>query len=329
MEIISARNADQAVESVLILTDGKIGDLVQCRGVAAHLAAPDRIRERVVTPSGWYALPLPFVGVPPHDRPGRADSLFDGPAPDVIIASGRRTLPYLRLFRKRRAGKRPLLVFLKDPRAGRGACDFVWAPVHDRLSGEDVIATDTSPHGLTAEVLKQARAAGEMAFADMPKPWTGVILGGVSGSVSWGKETVDDFARVLRDLPREGSILVTPSRRTPDNLGNAVQAALADRQAFYWTGAGDNPYLQILAISERLIVTGDSHNMVSECLATGIPTTVFRPENLQPKLHHFLDRLIERDLIADAASGDPAPAYSPVDATVEIADALRERLGRR
>ena len=326
MEIISAENAQDSLESLLILTDGKIGDLVQCRGVAAHLAVPDRIRERVVAPTGWHALPLPFVGVPPRDRPGQAESIFDGPVPDVIIASGRRTLPYLRLFRKRRSGRRPLLVFLKDPRAGRGACDFVWAPAHDRLSGSDVIATDTSPHGLTADALAQAKAMGQASFAEFPAPRTGVILGGVSGSVSWGPQTVADFAAFLRGLPNEGSLLITPSRRTPEALKQAVRKATRGRAAFFWEGDGDNPYLPILACSDRLIVTGDSHNMVSECLATGTPTTAFRPDKLQPKLHRFLDRLIERGLIADAASNDPAPAYTPVNATEEIAAALRARL---
>ena len=61
----SGRNGYPAAVSetpikILILTDGKIGDLVQCRGVASVLTEPDRVTEVVVEPGWLTALPLPF-----------------------------------------------------------------------------------------------------------------------------------------------------------------------------------------------------------------------------------------------------------------------------
>ena len=52
---------------ILILTDGKIGDLVQCRGVASVLTEPDMVTEVVVEPGWMTALPLPFM--PPLGYP--------------------------------------------------------------------------------------------------------------------------------------------------------------------------------------------------------------------------------------------------------------------
>ena len=42
---------------ILILTDGKIGDLVQCRGVASTLTEPELVSEVVVEPNWLTALP--------------------------------------------------------------------------------------------------------------------------------------------------------------------------------------------------------------------------------------------------------------------------------
>ena len=66
---------------------------------------------------------------------------------------------------------------------------------------------------------------------------------------------------------------MTPSRRTPAAVRTLLAERLAaDADAFVWDGAGENPYLGILALSQRLVVTCDSVSMVSEALAT--PATV-------------------------------------------------------
>ena len=78
-----------------------------------------------------------------------------------------------------------------------------------------------------------------------------------------------------------------------------------------------------------LAVTADSHNMVSEALSTGKPVFPMVPYRLNPKLAGFIDRL--------AAAGQTRPFdgslepydYAPLDATQEIADAIRRGLAKR
>jgi len=77
---------------ILILTDGKIGDLVQCRGVAARLEKPSQITEAVVSPNWFHALPLPYIGIQKSDKAGQPNSPMNEPHPDLVIASGRRTI---------------------------------------------------------------------------------------------------------------------------------------------------------------------------------------------------------------------------------------------
>ena len=312
---------------ILILTDGKIGDLVQCRGVASRISTQKATQEKVVKPDWFHALPLPFMPVARSERRGQPDSPLNGDMPDLILASGRRTIPYLRAFRKLRGGRPlPLIVFLKDPRAGRGAADFVWAPVHDRLTGDDVLATHTSPHGFTQSRIDEARAAGKKRFAGEHAPIAGIILGGDSGSVRWDSEMSSQFAAQLADLPNKWTLLVTPSRRTPAVLKNAVADAISSRPHWIWDGEGDNPYLQILTIANRLIVTGDSHNMVSECLAFAKPVYVFRPKGLQNKLHSFLDAMTQRNAVKSIGQFAEPFSAEPIDATDEIVTAIGKKL---
>ena len=119
---------------VLILTDGKMGDLAQCRGLAQTLTDDEHIHEAVVTPGWLTAFPLPNMPLSAVDR---QSGLLDIPA-DIVIASGRRTVPYLRTLGRRR-NDAPFTVFLKDPRFNRKDFDLIWAPAHDGLSGGNVI----------------------------------------------------------------------------------------------------------------------------------------------------------------------------------------------
>ena len=323
-----------APRHIRILTDGKIGDLVQCRGVASHLVegTDAQLEEQVVRLRGWRSLPwpLPFPPIPAGERPevpgSPVGALRDGGLPDLVIASGRRTVPYLVALRTWRPAVP--IVFLKDPRwQGRAVCDLIWAPLHDRLPPDDnaVVATHTSPHGLTEPVLAAARARAGERLGALEAPVTGVILGGDTGSVRFNARSSHAFAMTLAGALRDrgGSVLVTTSRRTPPVLAGAVRAALPG--AWFDDGT-ENAYTQILAVADELIVTGDSHNMVSEALVTGVPVHVHRPPRLSAKLHRFLDAMVEMGAVRALEAPLVAFEGRKVDASARIARAIRDRL---
>ncbi len=269
--------------------------------------------------------------LPPRDRPDNPDSPIHPPYPDIVIASGRRTLPYLRALKKA-AGDTTFTVFLKDPKAGSSVADLVWVPEHDRLRGENVIVTLTSPHPLTEEELGVARTIGETRFAGFSGKRVGLLIGGLTRGVSWEEETCQRLTERLSQLPIDGhSILAAASRRTPPQLEETVQTALAAHNFYYWNDVdgADNPYRQILALADVLLVTGDSHNMVSEALTTGVPVYVFRPLGLKPKLHQFLDDLQDHKMIRNFTGSVEGFSVQPVDVTGEIADAIDQRLQQR
>ncbi|MEP1209348.1 MAG: mitochondrial fission ELM1 family protein [Rhizobiaceae bacterium] len=301
---------------ILILTDGKIGDLVQCRGVASRLAKPQHISETVVSPGWLTSLPLPYMPLSAVDR----QSALMSTDADMIIASGRRTVPYLRALKGRR-GREIFAVYLKDPTLHHDIADLIWAPEHDQLSKPNAISTVTSPHALTAEKLATARQSAAVRFNDFPSPNVGVILGGNTKSVSWSQASQQRLMSALQSLPSKTNVLVTASRRTPKELLGSAQAALKSYHSNFWADEerdGPNPYLQMLAWCDRLIVTGDSHNMVSEALVSGSPVHVFRPDDLHKKMHRFLDGLEADGLVRDIQHGFARSTGKPVDATAEI-----------
>ena len=252
---------------VLLLGSGKAGHEVNAVGVAEALGAPYELRR--VDPRKLFVWLAPFGPVDPRDKAGRAGSLLSEPLPDIVMASGRVTVPYLRAF-KRLAGERVFTVFLQDPRFARASMDMIWVPEHDRHRGANVMATLTSPHPFSPRRLAAVRAAPDSRLAALPAPRCAVVLGGPSGSQHFTPADLVRLREATQAIAAQGfSVMATPSRRTPPELLAAVREGLGDAPGFVWDGAGDNPYASILALADAVLVTGDSANMVGEATATG------------------------------------------------------------
>ena len=309
--------------SVWVLTDGKIGDDVQCLAIARALNPS--FEKRVVCPDPIIAAMAPWGPVGSKDLPEKAGSPIAPPFPDIVVCSGRRAMPYARLVRKRSRQKTKIVV-LKDPRMGRDLADVIWAPTHDKLDAANAFSTLTSPNELI-EKMDRARCDLHPAVAELPRPMLGVILGGVSGSVKYDSQAIDDLTdKIERAAKGYKSVAITPSRRTPDELVAALKGGAYNAPFYCWDGSDKNPYPDILAVADTLIVTADSHNMMSEALATGTGVYAYRPPGLSKKLDWFLEQLIAQGY-AKPLEGDIASfRYPPLDATTEIIAEIRKRI---
>lgn len=272
---------------------------------------------------------MPWGPPDPREAPGRPGSPIAPPFPDLVVASGRRAVPYVRAIR-RASGGRTYTVILKDPRTGAGAADLIWVPDHDRLRGPNVVATLTAPHRISAGRLAAARAAPDARIAGCPRPRVAVLAGGDSRHHRFRPADIERLVAGLAALAGGGaSLMITASRRTPAPLRQGL-AALADRPGhFLWDGEGENPYLALLATADAIVATADSTNMVGEAAATGTPILVFEPSGGHPKITAYLQGLTRHGAVRPFAGRLEAFRYEPLDTTPEIAMAVARGLDRR
>ena len=279
-----------------VLSDGKIGDEVQCFGV---LSATDIATERrLVSPRAPWSW-SPRMPVDPAQAPHRPGSPIAPPFPHIAIAAGRRTVPYLRAL-KRASHGRVFTIFIKDPYTGPGTADMLWVPAHDRLRAENIVVTLTPPHVLRPALFDEARRAPDARIAALPQPRVGMVLGGKGVNHDFSAADCAALIAMAVKFQSEGyAVMVTPSRRTPPHLCPAMAAALAKGgPSFVWDGTnGANPYISILAHADALLVTADSVNMVGEATATGVPVTVYEPSGGHAKVTAYLNRLVDEGAI--------------------------------
>ena len=315
---------------IRVLTDGKAGDEQQCLGVAEAICAQapgGTVEVRRVRPRAPFQWLAPWGPIDPAEAPGRPGSPIAPPFPDVLIASGRRAVPYVR--RVKRASPATFTVFLKDPVTGSRTADLIWVPEHDRLRGPNVIATLTPPHRITPERLAAERALPDPRLAGLPRPRVAVLAGGPSRHYRFDAEDAARFLSQLARLAGTGAgLMATASRRTPEALREGLARLIRRHGGFLWDGSGDNPYAALLALADAVVVTADSYNMVGEAAATGAPILVFEPKGGHPKLRRFLDGLAAKGVVQRFEGRLEPLAYEPLDSTPTIAEAVRDGLRR-
>lgn len=314
-----------------IITDGKAGHELQCLGVARALGLDVELKP-IAKPGRLYGLRAPYGPPPRAARFGRAESGFGPPYPDIALATGRLTTPYIRAL-KTKAGLTTFTVILLDPKVKASAADLFWVPEHDKRRGPNVITTLTSPHQYSRDRLAELRAHVPGDIARLPQLRYAVLIGGPNGDYTYGAQDQDRLVECLKGLVASGAgLMITPSRRTPPDLLARIEEATRAAPRILWSGTGDNPYPHFLAHADAFLVTADSVNMVGEAAATGRPIHVFHPSGGSAKFSRFHAALEAKGVtrrLAETGAELASWTYTPIDSAQVIADEIARRWAKR
>lgn len=317
---------------VWVLADDRAGNRSQAVGVAEALGWPYEIKEIRYGTLGRLpnaVLGASFLGLAAESR-----RRLIAPWPDLVIAAGRRTAPAARRI-KRRSGGHAFLVQLMDPgRAGVNEFDLVVIPNHDDAAGgANAMRVTGAPHRVTTKALAEAAGQWRERFADLPRPWFALIVGGTTRRRAFTPAMARELGRAANRMAEDadGALLITTSRRTEAAAADALLAEISVPWFVHrWERGGDNPYLGMLALADTVIVTGDSVSMCSEACLGRAPVYVFAPEALIAPKHARLHReLFENGYACPLGGPNGGGELKRLDAAAEIAAEVRRRLGKR
>lgn len=312
------------------ISDGAAGNERQVLALVRALGlAPRVLRVPVLEP--WAALA-------PHLRVGARWAIRDergrvlsSPWPDIAIGCGRRAALVTRLLREW-SGRNTFTVQILDPRIDTQAFDVVIAPQHDGVHGANVLQSIGALNPVDAAWLAQGRLSFA-ALAQLPEPRTAVLIGGSNRAQRLDAAYFDRLLERLgaRHASDGGSFLVSVSRRTPAAMASRLRAAFAMYPGVFWSSDadGENPYAGFLGWADRLVVTPDSVNMLSEACASGKPVYTFAPRAITGKLAAFHAELAASGHLRRLDDSAPRPQPAPLQETAALAELVRERWQRR
>ena len=205
-----------------IVTDGKAGDENQCLGLAETLGLPFEIRRIAPRPPfGWMA---PWGPIDPRDQPGSAARRPGRPPPrpaDRVGAPRRPVSP-----RRARGVRGPHLHGLPQGPAHRARQRRLRLGPGLRRPArpQRLHHPDAAASGHAGAPRRRPAPSRTRASPALPRPRVAVLVGGDSRHLQLRPA---DMRRLLRDLDKlaDGgcSLMVTVSRRTPQNLRDALR----------------------------------------------------------------------------------------------------------
>ncbi len=298
------------------LLDDRAGHANQVRGLVDALALPQAFH--ALSYNRLSHLPNLLMGATLAHLSPTARAQLRAPWPALVIACGRRTEPVARWIKGQSPHTR--IVYIMRPTRIDG-WDAVIIPEHDAPPKHDTILTTHGPlHRITPALMESSRSAWAAQFAAYPTPRIGVLLGDASA-----QEASHMLSRAAELAGTTGSLFISTSRRSAKGLLTHLLSHLTHPTFIfdYHVDTGDNPYLGILASSDRLIVSGDSLSMCVEAVASGAPTHIAPTAGL-PKKHRALHTMLISHGHA-LTLGDEGKTTLPTNDTLYAAEALKAR----
>ena len=223
--------------------------------------------------------------------------------PDIVIAAGRKTAPIARYIKRQKSDVK--LIHILWPESGIKEFDLIILPQHDNR--QDYANNITRIHGalsnITPQILLAAKEKWEAKFMQYNSPFIALLIGGSTRKMKYTVDHLKELIYRANNYAKElsGTLLVTTSRRTDKEFIGQIKSLIDVPNYFYeFSSDKENPYLGIIAISDAIIVTGDSISMCVDCCSAKKPVYIYCPDDLLPKKHlQFIEELFANDFAKD------------------------------
>ncbi len=317
--------------SVWAVSDGRAGIEAQAVGLAEAVArlTPAEITVKRIGWPRWMKRAPSALNLAPLRLLARGSDVVAPPWPDLWIANGRAAIP-LSIGLRRWSKGRSFVVQLQDPLRSPHRFDLVIPPRHDGLAGPNVFPITGTPHKVTPERLARELEPFRARLAGLPRPHVAVLIGGKSKAFDLSPGRAQVLAEQIEAAVRQsgGSLLLTFSRRTPEDAKAILGERLGDLPGWLWDGQGANPYFAFLATADHILVTEDSANMPTEAGSTGKPVYLLAMDGQQARKQRFHTELARLGVARRFEGRLEAWSYPPLRETERAAVEILRRMGR-
>ena len=263
---------------IWIFSDSILGHEIQSVALASKIANKTSLFH--------CGLRQPWLSFAPRILPGFGKNIIwenHAPdtlnTPDAIITCGRRMAAIGKYYKRLTNCKH---IQILNPTDNTSNYNVIVIPEHDRLNAPNVILSKGSLHTISSDTLSQYKKLNEKKSIS--------LLIGNPGRHFYKK--LDDLANQIARFYSGYDLNVCGSRRTHKKYRANIKKAFS--QANYcWLDKtdGENPYMNLLANSDIILVTADSINMVSEACATNKTVIVLAQNEVSPKHNRFIQSL--------------------------------------
>ena len=306
----------------ILLTQGMHGMISQVEGLAKALDI-DFTHHTVELNNFWKMIPPKLTPISQSVYKKINQSEFD-----LIISCGRKSvIPSIHL--KNNSKKKVFNIHIQDPKVNFNHFDFIVAPEHDSINGQNVINTKGAIHYLTDdEIIKNKDYLNSFVKKDRRKICS-LILGGPTKYYDYSSENIKNIFSNLNSLLKKNDfqLIVIPSLRTPKNSIDYAKEYFGKNHTII-DNVDKKAYLSALSMSEIIIVTCDSSSMISEAALTGKPIYVANilPKKNDKRFQKFRNLFRELNIIRNLGEEEQNWNYQKLDETNRVAKIIKQKI---
>ncbi|MEE9422643.1 MAG: ELM1/GtrOC1 family putative glycosyltransferase [Gammaproteobacteria bacterium] len=263
------------IPNIWLVIGDKPGDNAQIEIIAKALNLPFEIRR--VIPKPEFALGKPTYKISlSHLDAEQSDSL-EPPWPDLILTIGRRP-SMAALWVQQQSNGHSKIILLGRPKRWMERFSLIIVPAQYRMPNHSkVLQLDLPLMRNNEAAIETARTSWREKLSALPQPLTALLIGGQTKPFRFNVQDALGLLDKATQAAGNGSLYISTSRRTPPGVVEALKKHLPNNATlFSWSPDNtDNPYLGLLGLADRFIVTGDSISMMVEVARLGKPLAIF------------------------------------------------------
>ena len=257
--------------SIWLLLGNKKGDNGQVETIAAAIESQ----------LGWHCerkdiqVREPFLFGKPkvgptlyHIERDQSDPL-EAPWPDLIITVGR-SPANVALWIKEQSGGHSRIALVGKPSGYMEYFDLIITSAETLPAPyPNVLRINMPLMRINQAAIDQGAKDWEDRFAVLPRPLVGIMVGGPTNPFVFNQTVTDKLVEEAdRIIAEGGTPYFTTSRRTPPAITDQLKQRLTSQSVFYdWNdSSADNPYMGLMGLADRFVVTGDSISMMVEVI---------------------------------------------------------------
>ena len=306
----------------ILLTQGMHGMISQAEGLAKALDI-DFTHHTVELNKFWKMVPPKITPISQN-----VYKKIDHENFDVIISCGRKSvIPSIHL--KNNSNKKVFNIHIQDPKVDLKHFDFIVAPEHDSIKGQNVISTKGAIHYLTEnEINENKDYLNSFIKKDERIIWT-LIMGGPTKYYDYSTKNINEIFKTLSELSKKHNfqLVIIPSMRTPTNIIQYANDYFGDDHTVIMD-VDKKAYLSALAIAQNIIVTCDSSSMISEAALTGKPIYVasILPKKNDRRFQKFRNLFRKLNIIKNLGEEIEDWNYEKLDETNRVANIIKQKI---
>ena len=303
----------------ILLTEGMHGMISQVEGLAKALDL-EFIHEKIELNNVWKMIPPSFTPVKKFVFKNDINTDFN-----IVISCGRKSV-IPSIYLKQKLKNKIMNIHIQDPKVSSKNFDFIVAPEHDSLEGENVLKSKGAIHYVRNNELEENK--DYLKSQVKKEKLVTLIVGGPNKYYDYNDLIIDEiFYKIKNNFINKGyQLIFIPSMRTPQKIIDKAIKYFDENQIIV-TDIDKKAYLSSLKLANYIVVTCDSTSMISEAAITGKPIYIAQmpPIKKNSRFKKFFELFKSLNITKDLENSVVDWNYEKLNETDKISSYIKDK----